>query len=268
VTVDAGPCSSWTPYWASDVSTFSPVLTGYAVESATRFLWALSGRRFGTCQVTWRPCRKDCYDMWPGGSYAYPWSSYGAPLASAAWDFAYWFPFMCGGCNSDSCSCSYVSETILPAPVADVTQVLVDGAVLPSSSYRIDNTRILVRTDGQHWPRCNDLTKAATEVGTWSVTADVGLAVPISAQFAVGELAYEILKAATGDDSCGLPSTVTGLVRQGVSITFPDINELLTEGRTGLYLCDLFLAAENPNRLTARARVYNIDRPFVRRTDT
>jgi hypothetical protein len=243
------------------------VVTGYAVQSASRFLWALSGRRFGTCSVTLRPCRKQCYSSWPGNSYAYPWSSYGAPLASAAWDASYWFPLGCGTCGDD-CSCKYVPEINLPGPVADVTAVKVDGALLPTSSYRLDNNRILVRTDGQDWPRCNDLTQADTAVGTWSVTTDVGTAVPQSGQLAVGQLACEILKAITGEDDCRLPSTVTNLVRQGVSITFPDINALLTEGRTGLYLCDLFLAAENPNRLDQRARVYNVDHPSYRRAGT
>jgi hypothetical protein len=267
VTVDAGPCNPWPVYWSCDVSTYSPVVTGYAVNAASRFLWALSGRRFGTCSVTLRPCRRQCYEVWPGGTYAYPWSSYGAPMASAAWDFAYWFPFVCSSCG-DNCSCQYVPEIKLPGPVNDVTQVKVDGAVLPTSAYRLDNSRILVRTDGQDWPRCNNLTLDDTQVGTWSTTFDVGTQVPQSGQLAVGQLACEILKAITGEDDCRLPSTVTNLVRQGVSITFPDINALLTEGRTGLYLCDLFLAAENPNRLDQRARVYNVDHPSVRRTNT
>lgn len=266
------PCTPWPIYWTCDVSTYSPTLTGIAVSTATHILWALSGRRFGTCSVTLRPCSKGCNNAteggMPGGGYAWPWSAYGSPLASAAWDGSFWFPQGCGNCAYDNCSCTYVAETLLPSPVADVTAVKVDGALLPSSSYRLDNGRILVRTDGPDWPWCNDLTKDDTQVGTWSVTADYGLAVPSSAQGAMGQMACEILKGMVGANDCGLPTTVTHLLRQGVDISFPDINALLTEGRTGLYLVDLFLAAVNPYKLQERARVYAVDSAQSRRTST
>ena len=67
MTAEFGPCADWPVRWSCDISAESPVLTGYAVGMATRVLWALSGRRFGTCTVTLRPCRRDCYDPWPWG---------------------------------------------------------------------------------------------------------------------------------------------------------------------------------------------------------
>jgi hypothetical protein len=270
VTVQDGPCSDWPVYWSADIAAFSPAVTGQAVTMASHLLWALSGRQFGTCSVTLRPCRRSCFEPWPGGWYAYPWSSYGALLASSAGDLGYWFPLSCGACASASgCSCSYVPEAYLPAPVNDVTQVKVDGAVLASSAYRLDNNRILVRTDGSDWPSCNDLTKDDTRAGTWSVTFDVGKPVPVSGQVAMGEMAYEIAKAIDGDpDTCRLPQQVTALARQGVSVSFPPLQDLLAEGRTGLWLVDMFLESANPNRLDHRSRVYSVDRPQVRRTST
>lgn len=263
------PCNPWPVFWTCDISAYSPAQTGVAVSAASHFLWALSGRRFGTCSVTLRPCRKQCYGGdWPGNSYAWPWSAYGSPVAGYGWDGGFFFPMGCGSCSYENCSCGYVPEVLLPSPVADVTAVKVDGAVLASSAYRLDNNRILVRVDGQDWPQCNDLTKDDTQVGTWSVTADYGLAVPSSAQPAMGQMACEILKGITGANDCGLPTTVTHLLRQGVDVTFPDINALLTEGRTGLYLVDTFLAAVNPYKLQERARVYNVDAPPTRRTGT
>jgi hypothetical protein len=160
-----------------------------------------------------------------------------------------------------------VSEARLPDAVSSIIQVKVDGGVVPTGSYRVDDNRLLVRTDGQHWPRCNDLSKDDTQTGTWSVTAAYGQEVPEPGQLAAGELACEILKAMRGED-CRLPAGVTQLVRQGVTISIPDFGDILMKGRTGLYLCDMFIMSENPGHLRQRARVYNIDRPTQRRAGT
>lgn len=256
---DFGPCEDWPIYWTCDVSSYSPALTGYAVGAATRILWSLSGRRFGLCTSTLRPCAEDCVSGdapflgsrdWPVGYSMPPWDFYRTPY--------------CGGC-AGSCSCSVLSEVRLPAPVDSVTSVKADGAVLSPSAYRLDNNRLLVRTDGQRWPRCNDLNKNDDQPGTWSVTARFGEDVPDPGRLAMGELACEILKASTGTD-CRLPPGVTQLVRQGVTIQYPDVGQLLKEGRTGLYLVDLFLASENPTGLRQRGRVYSVDRMLPRRT--
>lgn len=258
-----GPCGTWPIYWICDVSAESPALTGYAVSMATRVLWKLSGMQFGTCSITLRPCRRECYGEWPWG-----WNEWNSGWrGSEVWTgFRYWFPFSCGACTS-GCSCTEVSEVVLPTPVNEITSVLVDGAELPTTSYRVDNNRLLVRTDGQRWPQCNDLNKDDTEAGTWSVTANYGQGVPDSARMAMGELACEIVKAGKGED-CRLPPGVVSLARQGVTIQYPDVGQLLKDGRTGLYLVDMFLAAENPNGLKQRARFYSVDRPLPRRAGT
>lgn len=257
---DFGPCEDWPVYWTCDVSTYSPELTGYAVSAATRILWSLSGRRFGLCTTTLRPCAEDCR-----GAGAYPFFGsweWSVGYAVPPWDF-YRLPYCSGGC-AGSCSCTNLSEVRLPSPVDSVTAVKVDGAVLDPSAYRLDNNRLLVRTDGQRWPRCNDLSKGDTQPGTWSVTARYGEDVPDSGRLAMGELACEIVKAGTGVD-CRLPAGVTQLVRQGVTISVPDFGQMLLHGKTGLYLVDMFLTAENPHRLTQRARVYDVDRTPPRR---
>jgi hypothetical protein len=231
---------------------------------ATSVLWALSGRRFGTCQVTIRPCRKECYSTWPMG-----WSEWdGRTPGINVWsDYRYWVPLACGGCGS-GCSCTTLSEADLPGVVSSIVEVKVDGTPLVTGAYRVDDNHLLVRLDGQQWPYCNDLNKDDTQVGTWSVTALYGEPVPMAAQVAVGELGCEILKALNGTD-CRLPPGVTQLVRQGVTIQYPDVGQLLKDGRTGLYLVDLFLASENPDGLKQRARVYSVDNLLgFRRTGT
>jgi hypothetical protein len=160
-----------------------------------------------------------------------------------------------------------VSEAVLPAPVNSIVEVLIDGTPLVSGAYRVDNHRLLVRTDGGEWPRCNDLSKDDDEVGTWSVRATYGEALPDGASLAVGQLACEIAKAAAGGD-CKLPAGLQQLVRQGVTISYPDVGELFRQGRTGLYLVDMFVATWNPYRLRQRSRVYSVDRPTVRRAGT
>lgn len=263
MSADFGPCEDWPVYWICDVSAESPALTGYAVAMATRVLWKLSGMQFGTCTTTLRPCRRDCYGDWPWG-----WTEWNAGWrGSEIWsDFRYWFPLTCGSCSSD-CSCTELSEVLLPSPVSQVVSVKLDGTPMATGSYRVDNNRLLVRTDGQRWPFCNDLSKNDTEAGTWSVTASYGQDIPEGAALAMGELACEILKAGKGQD-CRLPPGVTQLVRQGVTIQYPDVGQLLKEGRTGLYLVDLFLASENPDGIKQRGRFYSVDHPSQRRAGT
>ncbi|WP_319052698.1 hypothetical protein [Streptomyces europaeiscabiei] len=231
---------------------------------ATETLWGLTGQRFGLCEVTLRPCRRDCGSSsffddfgppWAGGSYPQP-----------ALIGGQWFNLTCGSCHG-GCSCSSVSEVLLPAPVLRIVEVKIDGTPLVTGAYRVDNNRLLVRTDGGDWPRCNDLSSADTEADTWSVTAVYGEELPDGAALAMGQLACEIAKAADGGD-CKLPAGLQQLVRQGVTISYPDVGELFRQGRTGLYLVDMFVTTWNPNRLRTRSRVYSVDRPSVRRTDT
>jgi hypothetical protein len=259
-----GPCADWPVTWICDLDTLNPAVTGVAVSMATETLWALTGMRFGVCQVTLRPCRSECDDGRFYDDFGPPWASGYYPQPALIGGL--WFNLVCGSCTS-GCSCGTVSEVRLPAPVNEIIEVLVDGAVLAASSYRLDNNRLLVRTDGGEWPRCNDLSLDDTEPGTWSVTATYGEELPQGAALAMGELACEIAKAADGGD-CKLPAGLQQLVRQGVTISYPDVGELFRQGRTGLYLVDMFVSTWNPYGLRQRSRVYSVDRPTVRRAGT
>lgn len=247
------------------MDTLNPAVTGVAVSMATEALWSLTGQRFGLCEVTLRPCRRDCYTGSFFDDFGPPWTgarSYPQPALIGG----QWFNLTCGSCNG-GCSCSSVSEVLLPAPVLRIVEVKVDGTPLVTGAYRVDNNRLLVRADGEEWPRCNDLSKADTEADTWSVNAVYGEDLPDGAELAMGQLACEIAKAADGGD-CKLPAGLQQLVRQGVTISYPDVGELFRQGRTGLYLVDLFVSTWNPNRLRTRSRVYSVDRPSVRRAGT
>lgn len=264
MTTEFGPCTTWPTKWPCDISCESPSATGTAAAFATEVVWALSGRQFGTCDVTFRPCRRSCMEApWLGAWTEWPGST-GWPHPALVG--GQWFNLICGGCAGD-CSCSSISEVLMPSPVDHIVEIKVDGSILVTGSYRLDNNRLLVRTDGQDWPSCNDLSLNDTEPDTWSVTAAFGRSVPESGSWAVGELACELMKAMRGED-CRLPHNVTQLVRQGVMLNYADPVELFTMGRTGLYLADMFIAAFNRNHLTGRARVYDVDGPRVRRSGT
>lgn len=256
--VDAGPCGVWPVQWGNcNLTGVSPEVTGLALRAASEVLWSLSGRRFGVCQLTVRPCRRECFgDVWgfPWGNW-YEWGVWPRPFFYSG----VWYNLTCGNGCGGSCSCTPISETYLPDPVSSVVQVKVDGQILPTDAYRVDDYRKLVRTDGGIWPWCNDLNLEDTQPNTWSVTVRFGEEVPTLGQLAVGELACQFAKLIAGDDDCALPKPVQQLVRQGVSMTFLDPNELFANGRLGLYLSDLFITTYNPHGLGSRSEVYDID---------
>jgi hypothetical protein len=258
-----GPCAGWDVNWPCAVDACSPEVTGSAVELATDVVWALTGRQFGLCTVTLRPCRSDCAEYpWPSGGMS-EWA--GTTWISPQLISGAWFNVICGRCTQ-GCSCSTISEVRLPAPVHDIVQVKIDGVVVSGSEYRLDDNRTVVLLNDE-WPRCNDLNLADTEPNTWSITARFGQEPPVGAAWAVGELACELVRAMCGED-CRLPRNVTQLVRQGVTIQFPNVIEQMNEGVTGLYLVDQFIATWNPNRLKRRSGTYSVDRALARRVGT
>jgi hypothetical protein len=264
VAVLTGPCAPWDPIWctACDLPTGSEAVTGAAVQAATEILWEQSNQRFGPCEVTIRPCRRDCNGGgWPFADQWWEWggnSGWPRPLLYAG----VWSNVTCGSCPG-TCSCGTLEEAILPAPVYQVVRVLVDGSPLVTGAYRVDDNRILVRTDGGRWPICQALDLPDTAVGTWSVTVQVGEPVPTIGRQAVGELACEIARACMGEE-CRLPANIASLARQGINISFPAGQDVAER----LYFVGLFLDTYNPGRLRGRAQVYDVDGPSFRRVGT
>jgi hypothetical protein len=260
-TMPVGLCEVWDPIWCCDLPTGSAAVTGNALAAATEVLWAASAQRFGLCQVTIRPCRRDCYGRsWPFVDSWWEWT--GTTWPHPMLFDGVWTNVACGSCPG-TCSCGVLEEAVLPAPVYDVVQVKVDGLPLATDAYRLDDGRILVRVNGGRWPACQDLSLADTEVGTWSVTARFGQPVPTLGRQAVGELACEMAKACLGVD-CRLPRNVQQLVRQGVTVSFPE-NTAVAER---LYWAKLFVDTYNPHHLAGRPAVYDVDGPGFRRAGT
>ena len=233
-------------------------------EIAATYLWEWTGRRFGTCDEVIRPCRQGCdeaiatFMMTPfqarlspqlAGLYGYR-SGFGGWLPVLIGGLP--FPVACGSCGlSDGCSCGFVPSIRLPGPVSSVTAVTIDGAVLDPSAWRLDGAR-LVRTDGQHWPNCQDMSLPLGQPGTWSVDYQRGLPVPAGGQVAAGTLASELAKAACGDTSCKLPSRLQTITRQGVTMAMlDDFSRSLEKGYTGIWVVDSWIASVNGPRPAA-----------------
>lgn len=252
-----GLCESWPVTWCPNLPAGSEAVTGTALAAASEALWAATAQRFGLCTETIRPCRRDC----GGGAFAGSWFEWtGGTWPRPLLHDGAWYNITCGGCTN-GCACSSIEEALLPGPVYDILEVKVDGVPLPTSAYRLDVGRLLVRTDGGSWPTCQELDLADTEAGTWSVTARFGEPVPILGQQAVGELACEMVKAILGED-CRLPKNVRELVRQGVTISFPEDSNLVDR----LYFGGMFIKAFNPAGLIAKPQVYDVDGPTFRHT--
>ena len=218
-----------------------------AVEAAAvEYVWRWSGRGYGTCEVTVRPCRRDCHPS------TYSLAVDGAPFHPVLIG-GDWWNVTCGVCGS-SCSCTSLSEVVLPGPVASVSEVLIDGAALDPSAYRVDNWTRLVRVDGGSWPVCQNLSAAADQPDTFEVTYLHGQPVPKAGQLAAGTLACELAKAVCGDDSCALSGRVQEVTREGVTMILmpPDIEK----GETGLWIVDSFIRSQRAPR---NARVVNPD---------
>ena len=268
-TASSGPCVPWELSCAEFPEGTTPEIQEFAAMAATEALWMRTKQQFGLCEVTLRPCRKDCFPAWPwiplqgwnnltGGTWPWP-----QPALVAG----NWINIACGSCFSE-CSCSHVSEVRLPYPVNSIVEVKVDGAVLPASAYRVDNFNLLVRLDGEDWPRCNDLNLDDDQPGTWSVTANYGQVVPELGKLAAGQLAVEIAKSCMNDAGCVLPSgTVREVTRQGVKKVFFDSDQAFGKGMIGFSWADMFITTYNPSG-TGVANIFDIDGPRPRRAGT
>lgn len=256
-------------------------LKARATSWATEILWMLTGRIYGVCSVTIRPCASQC--AIPQGT-TYEGYAGNAMIGGIA---GIWTPSMIDGawvnCSCTTGCCSVCKLDLPFTPAASVTSIQIDGAVLAPEyrsdpddaespmfpTYRVDSYDRLVRLDGGCWPGCQDLSLPLSEEGTWAITYDFGIPVPAGGQIAAAELACEFAKACSGDSSCKLPSRVQSVSRQGVTMTLLDtLSDLWKEGRTGLFNVDLWLSAVNPHGLRERSAVYTPELLRKRRART
>lgn len=263
--LQVGPCDPWPITPCCDVPDDEATVARWQMV-ASQILWRLSGRRWGPCPVTVRPCRRACLEGAPisfqAGVGTGPWVPYIG--VDGAWRNA----SVCG-CQPSGCSCSELCEVKLEGPVYDVQEVNVDGQVLvPGLEYRVDAPGLLVRLGGECWPKCQEMAEPEGTPGTFTVRYRWGLPLDEAAEAAASELFCHLIKGCGGTGSCGCRANrnITRLQRQGVEMEMPDPTLMFSEGLTGLPLVDLWLATVNPDRLSRPSRVYSVDYARPRRT--
>lgn len=220
-----------------ELANYDAPIRALAEAWAGRSLRMLTGYSVGGCPLVLRPCRASCVAtsstwVYDGQSY-YP-TNYGGV----------WMNVACGPCGGTTCSHDAATSVKLDGRT-NVTQVKVDGVVLPPSAYRVQDG-LLLRVDGGVWPLTQDMDKDDTQPGTFAVYYTPGWPVDGVGAYAAGVLACEYAKMLSGQ-SCRLPKSVTQITRQGITMTitpgaFPD-------GLTGIPLVDAYLLSVNPHGL-------------------
>jgi hypothetical protein len=253
--------------WQIDPATWDDA-QAEAVEVATEILVQLTASRFGLCALKIRPCRRRCSQyldsmrLLTGSLGVTPGFATG-PWTPTLMDGRL-YNIACG-CVGE-CGCSPLSELTLDPFAYDVLEVRVDGAILASTAYRVDNNRTLVRLDGQRWPDCQELAQPDTAPDTWSVTYRTGTPIPRGGRMAVTDLAVNLWRACHDDSKCKLPARVTQIVREGVTYSLIDDLSVFDRGRTGLPRVDMWLASVNPYGNRAPLRAWSPDTVHHRRT--
>lgn len=249
--VSTGCCPDW--------DTYTPELQQAGAEYGALAVWAATGRRFGLCERTVRPCGRQCQGCGAG----------------FFWSEGTWQPYIfngtwrnCGACGAafGCCSCAPTCQVWLPGPVGAIpaTGISVDGVIIPVDAWRVDDGEWLVRTDGDCWPDCQDY-DVDTGTGVFTVTYSRGIAVPSVLLNAAGELACEWIKSCIGAP-CRLPQRITSIARQGVNISMADVSALIVAGLTGVTTVDQVIKAFNPYGLTSRMAIASPDLPVIRTT--
>lgn len=227
----------------------------HAVNVAAEILYALSGRQFGLCELTIRPCRLEGCD--PCNMSGFRWT----PVLAGG----EWHNVSCGKCKT-SCYCSEVCDLALPGPIEKVIEVKVDGVVIPPTGYSVDHRRLLTRLGGECWPKCQDMNLDDDQPNTYSVTYLRGKPLPEGARRALAELACELFLDCIDDDCCKLPKRTTSISRPGVTMAMIDPMDFIPKGKTGLYAVDLWLQSVNPTARPRPSAILSPDMAKHRRT--
>lgn len=225
-----------------------------ACKTASYLLWAMSGRKFsGMTTVTERYVSQfDPYLRTAGSAFRY-WPTLVAGSVTnvpvGGNDRIYGNDFLGDGTSSRSRVRLRGRKVVKVHALRDINGNLID----PKFYYLSDHSTIY-GVPNTNWNPANI-----------EVTYTYGTPPPTMGRAAARLFAIELVKYYEGDETCGLPQRVTSVSRQGVNYTILDQQSFIDEGKTGIYIVDLFLKTTNPDKAKARARVFSPDTPRARR---
>jgi hypothetical protein len=214
-----------------------------AITAASEMMYLKLGQQFpGTCTATVRPCSQP-------GAFVSPW-----PWPYIPWRIGgEWVNTGPCGCNlATDCSCRpYPRVNLGRDDIQTIVEVTIDDVALDPGAYRLDQGKYLIRTDGSHWPCCQNLAANSGE-GTWFVELTYGRPIPQAVKDATAALATEYVRACVGDAKCRLPRKVQNVVKQGVSFVLLDDIMSLPE-------VSAVIGAYNPRGLIAPPSIFSPD---------
>lgn len=225
-----------------------------ACKTASYLLWAMSGRKFsGMTTVTERYVSQfDPYLRTAGSAFRY-WPTLVAGSVTnvpvGGNDRIYGNDFLGDGTSSRSRVRLRGRKVVKVHALRDINGNLID----PKYYYLADHSTIY-GVPNTNWNPANI-----------EVTYTYGTPPPSMGRAAARLFAIELVKYYEGDETCALPQRVTSVSRQGVNYTILDQQSFIDEGKTGIYIVDLFLKTANPDKAKARARVFSPDTPRARR---
>lgn len=145
-------------------------------------------------------------------------------------------------------------------PVWDVTRVRLGADEYPTTSWRFDReTRMLYRVPPDVWPKRDEKWSAPGEGEAFVVDAEIGTPPDAWALDVCARLVKELYLSCTGS-KCRLPSNVTTVTSQGISVRLRDdeVNTFIPE-------LGAWMNAVNPHNARLPGAVFSPDLAAARR---
>jgi hypothetical protein len=162
----------------------------------------------------------------------------------------------CGVCRG-YCSCGSgdrIRVLSSNGPVASVTEVTVDGDIIPAEEWRFyPSSQLLYRVPPDVWPTRDYKWADCGDPDTMCVEVQIGSTPDAWALAVHAELTCELLKSCT-DQKCRIPRNATNVTGQGVTITLSP-----TELKQFIPSVAGWVAAINPANATQPTKVYSPD---------
>ena len=104
--ISAGPCiwPDFTQMCCDVWNDFSPDLQEQATEYAKTIVWAATGRQFGLCEMTVRPCGRQCANC-PNGWFYDGYGTWVPYIFNGVWRNCWWGGDGPGGCCTGNPAC-------------------------------------------------------------------------------------------------------------------------------------------------------------------